>query len=211
MKQRTSQIVYAYWNDVRGTRAAPRRFEIEPARISAILSETFILEHAGRETYTFRLAGTKLCEQLGGEFRGRNFLEGWTVGERDVYLRHFTSMSRQASISVFTIRGTNASGDGADFEIVVLPLVHTNDRVDRFLGTISAIDPPAWLGSTPLLTRTLVSDDLVWPDGRPHALLERNHRQAPFIPQPPGSRIVRAERRQFRVYDGGRTDTADDS
>ena len=44
MQQRTNQILFAYWNDVRGERLAPRRFEIEPARIATILPETFILE-----------------------------------------------------------------------------------------------------------------------------------------------------------------------
>jgi hypothetical protein len=126
-----------------------------------------------------------------------------------VILRHFNSMVRQASISEFSFRARAEDGTSADFEMLMLPLVHTNDNVDRFLGTITAIDPPAWLGTKPLPDRTLLSDEIIWPDGRPHALLERNHRQAPFIPQPPGSRIVRSARRQFRVYDGGRTDSGD--
>lgn len=209
MKQRTSQILLAYWNEVRGARAAPRRFEIEPSRISAILSETYILELTGAQTYTFRLAGTKLCEHLGAEFRGTNFLEFWSADDRPVLLRHFSSMVRQSSMSQFTFRARAQDGSEADFEMLMLPLVHTNDTVDRFLGTIAAVDPPAWLGSKSLAERKLLSDEIVWPDGRPHALLERNHRQAPFIPQPPGSRIVRAARRQFRVYDGGRADPAE--
>ena len=75
MKQRTSHILFNYWNDVRGDRLAPRRFDIEPSRISKILAETFILERVDSHTYVFRLAGTKICEQFGIEFRGRNFLD----------------------------------------------------------------------------------------------------------------------------------------
>ena len=77
MKQKTSQILFAYWNEVRGSRVAPRRFEIEPSRISEILPETFILERLDRETYRFRLAGTRICEEFGQELRGTNFLDGW--------------------------------------------------------------------------------------------------------------------------------------
>ena len=44
MKQRTIQTLYAYWNELRAGRIAPRRLEIEPSRISSILPETFMLE-----------------------------------------------------------------------------------------------------------------------------------------------------------------------
>ena len=44
MKNRTSQILFAYWNEARQGRVAPRRLDIEPARIAGILSETMILE-----------------------------------------------------------------------------------------------------------------------------------------------------------------------
>ncbi|MEO1694679.1 MAG: PAS domain-containing protein, partial [Pseudomonadota bacterium] len=44
MKHSTSHSLYAYWNEVRDGRPAPRRFEIEPSRIAHILSETLILE-----------------------------------------------------------------------------------------------------------------------------------------------------------------------
>ena len=37
MKQTTIQTLYAYWDGVRAGRIAPRRLEIEPARIAAIL------------------------------------------------------------------------------------------------------------------------------------------------------------------------------
>src|SRR5947209_8169807 len=75
MKQRTSQIIYRYWNEVRGTRLAPTRLEIEPGRIAEVLSETFILENTDTGSYVFRLAGTRICDQFGHELRGRSFLD----------------------------------------------------------------------------------------------------------------------------------------
>lgn len=209
MKQRTSQILFAYWNDVRGGRLAPRRFEIEPSRIGAILAETFILECSAPEIITYRLAGTRICECFGTEFRGRNFLDGWSDADRATLERHIASMCSHGSTAVFDIVAETASGRAVAFELVLLPLLHTGEQADRFLGAISAVAPPEWLGSEPLVTRRITHDELVWPDGRPHALLEKIHRQAPFIPQPRGSRIVRADRRQFRVYDGGLADTPD--
>ncbi len=63
MQQPTSRQLYAYWDRVRNGRIAPKRFEIEPAKIAPLLPETFITEATGLRTYRFRLAGTKICEQ----------------------------------------------------------------------------------------------------------------------------------------------------
>ena len=62
MQQATSRQLYAYWDRVRNGRIAPRRFEIEPAKIAKLLPETFIVESVGSLGYRFRLAGTKICE-----------------------------------------------------------------------------------------------------------------------------------------------------
>ena len=43
-----------------------------------------------------------------------------------------------------------------------------------------------------------------WPDGRPHAVVHQAERQSPLIAGLSEARIVRHNRRQFRVLDGGR-------
>src|SRR5262245_12517318 len=82
MKQRTLQILYGYWNEIRAGRLAHQRLEIEPSRIAGILSETFMLERFDAATYEFRLAGTRLCELFGSELRGTNFLSDWSEPDR---------------------------------------------------------------------------------------------------------------------------------
>ena len=57
MKLRTNQTLYAYWNELRAGRIAPRRLEVEPSRINSVLAETFMLERASPSTYRYRLAG----------------------------------------------------------------------------------------------------------------------------------------------------------
>ena len=74
MQQPTSRQLYAYWDHVRNGRVAPRRFEIEPSMIAAMLPETFIVEGTGALGYRFRLAGTRICEQFGREVRGADLL-----------------------------------------------------------------------------------------------------------------------------------------
>jgi hypothetical protein len=246
MKQRTSQILFAYWNEVRAGRIAPRRFEIEPSRIGSILSETFILERvhtidrAGsasdvRSVYRYRLAGTKLCEQFGDDFRGRDFLDDWDVDDRAALEQTLTGMSDRGGVGIVTFEassqlrpgptkaGSTSAGKpgvgnpGASrphgtpkrltFEAVLLPLIHTSDSLDRFLGCMSPIAEPAWLGSERLVEKSLLRCELIWPDGRPFPVVEKSRQQTPFLAEIRNARLVRSERRQFRVYDGGLSKT----
>jgi len=203
MKSRTLHALYAYWNDVRRGRIAPRRFEIEPSRIASILPETFILERVFATTYRYRLAGTRICEDLGCELRGTDFLARWGQADRVALEDDLSAMTNQGAACFFTLEAEAHDGGLVDFEILLLPLVHSPDTIDRFVGAMAAIDPPAWLGSANLDKWRLSSHELIWPDGRPHSIVERANRQVPFLPQIRTARIVRQDRRQFRVYDGG--------
>lgn len=206
MKQKTSQILYAYWNGVRGERLAPRRFEIEPARIASILPETFILERTDTDSYSYRLAGTKLCEQSGAEFRGTNFLDGWSEDDRKAILLHLTNDSPNGAVLVMTFEATSfdRSGPRAVFELTLMPLIHASVSVSRYLGAMTAIEAPDWLGSCRLTNRRLIDRDVIWPDGRPQSAQNLYKDPVPVFANLAGARLVKSERRTFRVLDGGR-------
>jgi hypothetical protein len=212
MKQKTSQILYAYWNGVRGERVAPRRFEIEPARIASILPETFILERVDAETYVFRLAGTKLCEQFGAEFRGTNFLDGWSEEDRKILAQLLGMDCQQGGVLVVDLEAgpLDRSLPRAAFEVALMPLIHTSGTVSRYLGSMTAIQPPAWLGADRLVSRKLIGQSIHWPEGRPQAAADRFRNQAPLLASLAGARLVKSERRTFRVLDGGRAGTPSD-
>jgi hypothetical protein len=211
MRQKTNQILFQYWNGVRGERMAPRRFEIEPARIASILPETFILERLDADTFMYRLAGTKLCEQFGTEFRGLNFLNDWNEDDRAILARHFAATSAQGGVLVLELEAgpLDKSAPTAAFEVSVMPLVHTATTVSRYLGAVSAIDPPDWLGRERLVSRRLVGHSVIWPDGRPHAIMDRHRNQTPFVASMAGARLVKVDRRTFRVLDGGLAEEAE--
>jgi hypothetical protein len=203
MKHKTSQSLYAYWNEMRRGRMAPRRFEIEPSRIADLLAETFILERLDSATLRFRLAGTRICEDFGGEFRGTSFLDGWGPQDRATLERRLSSIALHGAVGLFTIAAGTDDGRTARFEMLVLPLTHTDDAVDRLLGALGALQRPEWLGTARITTKRLLDHELVWPEGRPHAIAERLGTQTPFLPHIRCARIVRAKDRQFRVYEGG--------
>jgi len=210
MKEAVSRQLYSYWNAMRGERLAPKRFEIEPSQIAKILPDTFILERINPETARFRLAGTRICEAFAAEFRGVNIFDLFCLEDKITLQREFSVIARQGAVGVFEIEGGTKSARKVRFEIVVTPLMHTREVVDRYLGSITSIDPPAWLGSELISERRLIGHDLIWPDGRPHTLTDAKARQSPFMPSMHNARLVRVDRRQFRVYDGGLSDGCDD-
>ena len=204
MRQRATQSMYAYWNGVRADRLAPRRIEIEPSRITDLLADTFILERIDTERFRFRLAGTRICALLGPEFRISDFLDPWGDEDRETLQRMFQAMSTQGGVGLLEVEAaTRDGGVSTTLEILVLPLLHTRDVVDRFLGSIVTNHHVELPPGSRLLLKRIVAHDIIWPDGRPHDVVDRMHRQAPFLPHIRSARIVRADRRQFRVYDGG--------
>ncbi|MGE0769162.1 MAG: PAS domain-containing protein [Hyphomicrobiaceae bacterium] len=203
MKQSTTRLLYEYWNDVRGARLAPTRFEIEPSRLSKVLSETFILERTANEAYPFRLAGTRICDHFGRELRGTDFLS--LVGsDHGAISRALNSVTYSGAALVLEIEGETADSRTVHFEVLVLPLMHPADEVTRYLGAISCIEPMPWLGFEPLVRSWLIAQRLVWPDDRFDTLATKMDRQLPFAPDQTAGYIVRSARRQFRVLDGGR-------
>ena len=203
MQQHTSQILYAYWNEVRGERVAPRRFDIEPAQLGGVLAETFILECDDTKKATFRLAGTRVCDTFGREFRGAAFLDLFALEDQSSLVLAFDDVRTHGAVLVLDAEARAPGHASVRFEILLMPLVHTGTSISRLLGSITAIDPPVWLGSEPLPPLDVLRKQMVWPDGRPHVIAEKFRSQPALIPELAGARLVRVNRRSFRVLDGG--------
>ncbi|SPZ35149.1 PAS domain-containing protein [Agrobacterium tumefaciens] len=73
MKSMAGLDIYAYWDELRGKRSAPRREDIDPAKLKHHLGDLFILTDKGENTPFFRLAGTRLCDLFGRELRIARF------------------------------------------------------------------------------------------------------------------------------------------
>jgi hypothetical protein len=199
------QTLYSYWNEVRKDRIAPQRLEIEPSRIAAILSETFMLEVLKPGVYPYRLAGTRLCEMFGSELRGKNFLDGWGEEDRRGLESRLATISEQGAVAHLTLEGIVDARHRVELEANLLPLQH-GGKISRIIGAVSVTSAPHWLGSAPLRNLRVKQHRLVWPDGRPHASALRSSGQAPLLPAlaPPDAGAVKADQRRFRVVEGGR-------
>jgi hypothetical protein len=191
MRQSTTKELYAYWDHIRNGRIAPCRFEIDPAEIAGLLPETFIVAYEGRPSIRFRLAGTKICEQFGRELRGMDFMGLWT--DRDAAASLIGGILKEGGVGHGRFHGTTTTGRQAEFELLLLPLIHNGTIINRLLGAVTAIDPPFWLGSEPLERLEFI---------------DLHHRRGDDeTADRPADRdvVVHLRRRPFRVIDGGRT------
>ena len=73
MKHATTRGLYAYWNERRGTRAAPERADIDPMGLRRELGDIFMLAADFIGQPRFRLAGTRVCAAFGREIKGEAF------------------------------------------------------------------------------------------------------------------------------------------
>ncbi len=200
MQLRTSHTLYAYWNEIRAGRMAPRRLEVEPSRIGSVLPETFMLERIDPASYRYRLAGTRLCEIFGVELRDTDMLDGWGASDRAVLVRSLASTCAQGAVTLIVVEAKSETARHIQLEAILLPLTH-GEEITRVIGAMAPMASPHWLGHERLIHKQLVRHEMIWPEGRPHALVQRAG-QAPLHPP-----LVKAPdpRSRFRVLDGGRS------
>jgi hypothetical protein len=191
MQQPTSRQLYAYWDGLRNGRIAPRRFEIDPARIAGLLHETFIAECTGLLEFRFRLAGTKICQQFGRELRGVDFLGLWSVEDRDAMASLVRNVQTDGAVAHGVFHGFSRTHRKASFEFTLMPLIHTDLAINRLFGAITAIEPPFWLGTEPLVSFEVSDLHLHWPGGAPAFMTNG------------GAEVIRLSPRRFRVHEGG--------
>lgn len=166
MRHATSRILFAYWDGLRGERAAPDRGEIEPGAIRHVLADTFILSTEMSANPAFRLAGTRLCALFGGEMRDHTFATLWDETGRTEIRRLLEAVMDDAAGAVAGVVGTNAKGAEMDLEMLLLPLKHRGKTHARMLGALSPRIVPPWLGIEPLVSLRTISIRMIWPSGR---------------------------------------------
>lgn len=201
MQHKSSNQLLNYWDTVRNGRFAPNRFEIEPARISAILPDVFILECVDVSTYRFRLAGTRICTSLGHELRNGNLLDYFSGDDTQAVQNLLHNVVKDGAGAVMEFECANGDRERAVFEMLVLPLLHSDQKVSRILGSIAPLTHPYWLGTIELRQLKLMSFDLIWPNGLVTAT--EIPEEPPVLRDTTPAKIVGDGRRRFRVLEGG--------
>ncbi|MFH6783801.1 MULTISPECIES: PAS domain-containing protein [Methylobacterium] len=199
MKHPTSRMLHAYWNGLRGARAAPERGEIEPGEIRHVLADSLILEiDAPDQAATVRLAGTRLCALFGAELRGHAFAGLWGEAPAADPWRLIEVVIQETTGVVVGLVGVTEAGETLDLELLLLPLRHRGKTQARVIGSLSPSVIPTWLGLRPIVALRTVSLRILTP--------EANAAPAPLAAPPPAANDEPglARRKRFVVHHGGR-------
>ena len=199
MKHPTSRMLQAYWNGLRGARAAPERGEIEPGEIRHVLADSLILEiDAPRHAATVRLAGTRLCALFGAELRSLSFAGLWGEAPAADPWRLVEVVIQDTTGVVVGLVGVTEAGETIDLELLLLPLRHRGKTQARVIGSLSPAVIPTWLGLRPIVALRTVSLRILTP--------EANAAPAPLAAPPPAANDEPGleRRKRFVVHRGGR-------
>jgi len=115
----------------------------------------------------------------------------WEDADRDAVASLLRTVFADAAVGYGRFKAYSHTNRQANFEFVLLPLIHTGEAINRILGAITAIEPPFWLGAEPLLRQEIIELNTHWPDG------------VPGFMAPGGADVIRLARRRFRVLEGG--------
>jgi hypothetical protein len=201
MKHRSSQILFAHWNEKRANRTLPERSEIDPAGIRSGLGDTFILAFNPLTEHPFRLAGTRVCALFGRELKGASFAALWKNKAAPPITRLVATAVDDSAGVVAGVQGNTADGQSVDLELLLLPLRHCGQTHLRLIGSLAPIQTPYWLGSSHLVSLSL---------GEHRFLTHTTERRATVVTLPPPIAVASPSiapriRHGLMVYDGGQT------
>ena len=210
MNQNGSITLFQYWNRLRDGRPAPKRSEVEPADIKALLADTFILERDTRGEAVFRLAGTRLCAGYGRELKGFSFPSLWRDKDQRLVSRLIHGVFEQKSVVLITYEGFSRNGRSNRFELLALPLDGGVEN-PRCLGVVSAVEKPFWLGADPITDALIDAIRVIDPDKEPMFLKTRPEISVPSLAptelEAPETISALGRSRRIRhlvVFEGGR-------
>ena len=176
MKHAASRELFAYWDEKRGTRAAPERSEIEPGAIRGVLSDAFILALDRAAGHPVRLAGTRVCALFDREIKGEPFLNLWTAASRAIVGSLLTILADECTGTVAGVTAENTDSEPIDLELLLLPLGARRPSFARAIGVLAPLKIPPWLGTSPIGALTL--------GGRRHVGAELEKRLLPRFMAP---------------------------
>ena len=186
MKHPSSQQFFAYWDEVRGSEAAPARSVFEPEPIRHLLGDSFVLAYEHTSGFPFRVAGTRLCALLGREVKGLGFDRLWGQNSRN-QVEDLIGIAVEEQIG--TVAGATAMVNGMPLflELLLLPFANHQHTLASVTGILAPLTVPAV------------------PDyGGVRELELSSWRHVGHRPQPLAKRVLRkiSAARGFMVYEG---------
>ena len=139
----------AYWTGKCGSRAMPRRADINPREIVSLLPHIMIVEIHEPLRFCFRLVGTKICERWGENHTGKWLDELDFDGERLAVLGQYASVARTGAPRFDVEEFVNGGGRYLHYRRLLLPLSEDGFTPNMLLGAQKAIGVEGYQRSVP--------------------------------------------------------------
>lgn len=118
----------------------PDRAAFDPSAIAMLMPTVTILEIFSPERIEINLAGAVVCETLGFDPSGRNYLEMQSAEARNSYLRLIEAQTRLPCGRCNILRMRHADGVVSRVEAVTLPMRHAASGHAMILSYFGTID-----------------------------------------------------------------------
>ena len=203
-------MLFAYWDQLRAGRHAPRRDEVDPTCIAAILPNVLMLDCQQPGNYRFRIAGTRLCEYFDKELRGYNFFNMWHPFERKSLGDRLAQLRKSGDPATFDVASRTSRGDIVYSEVVMLPLSKPDGTIYRLLGAWSLLDSVSLRNAACLTEHALLEPGRLKADRAMRSptlfgTMFQTHELSQSCKDRPGNEgQLASKRHRFRVYQGGR-------
>ncbi len=194
MKHRNNHFAVGYWSRLRRGRSVPDQADIDPRALKRLLPFVFLLDSDAGGDFSYRLAGTTLCERFGMELRGHKFLAHWDVDSRErlaVLLRQ--SRATNTPLCVTSVAATDDCRM-VEVETVLMPISFGGNSAERFIAVAQLLSDAGPIIGRPITFERLVSSSLVR-----ESQFEQSDDQASPPPPPPPPSIRRDGRSHPRA------------
>lgn len=134
-KEKSLAAFVAYWSNMRKGHAVPRRTDIDPRGIEALLENAFIAEKIAPGLARFRIAGTHLSDLMGMEVRGMPISAFITPEQRDQLSEMLVEVFDRPAIVKISLESPGGVGRRAlKGTLLLLPLRSDLGDTSRALG-----------------------------------------------------------------------------
>lgn len=176
-----SRKLFRYWEALRAERPCPDRNDIDLRQIVEIMPNMVILELIPTlQEWTYRLAGTEVCELMDGCQTGKNALAGWDSFEKNVVAKSFAIAQERKQPCLVRMRFVFENAPILAAEMLALPVIESKTQQIQLFGGLFPLLNGKPFASARLIRRELVSARMIWTEHETgDALIELIGRKAP--------------------------------
>jgi hypothetical protein len=190
-----SRQLFRHWEMLRAERACPTREEFEFGPIKNQLPDMLVIDRDFlRNSFKFRLAGSRVCGLFGRNLTGCDVMTGWDRFESDVMARHLNTVLNQKQPAVIRMRLSTDRGQVVAAELLALPVKMRGSQRMQIIGGLFPFRAAQSLGHSSIAKQELVAARVIWTE---HEMPENSVEGAVM---PPLGTLAR----NFTLIDGGK-------